>query len=113
MPTLGVEFFPIRIGATDREVPILKYMYQDVMATFNTTFYAYSNGDLLFTDTLIETLVSLKTSRLINLRTKLVMVVGCRTNIQHLFESEGLSWPLLTSWAVDYLSPCEYIHGMT
>jgi hypothetical protein len=33
-------------------IPILKYMYLDAMKTYRSKFYAYVNGDILFTQSL-------------------------------------------------------------
>lgn len=92
----GWEAFPVRVGAADG-IPVLKYMYHDVMAAFNTTFYAYSNGDILYTMSLIETLVSLINSS-VDLE-KPVMLVGKRTNVNNVSESEGSYWDNLTAIA--------------
>ena len=109
---LGMNVFPVRKAAANG-VPVLKYMYLDVMANYNTTFYAYANGDILFTGSLIETLVSLIHSGRVDHRTKPLMVVGCRTNVERMLESEGSSWQqitrtakkrgrILSVWTVDY-----------
>ena len=49
----GWNVFPVKEVAANG-VPVLKYMYLDVMANYNTTYYAYANGDILFIDSLIE-----------------------------------------------------------
>ena len=51
---LGWEVFPIRVSAIGG-IPVLKFMFIDVMAAFNSTFFGYSNGDILFTNQLVET----------------------------------------------------------
>ena len=72
-------------------------MYLDVMENFNTTFYAYSNGDILYTDSLIKTLVALVNSAIdVN---QPMMLVGKRTNVENVTESEGSSWKNLTTVA--------------
>ena len=48
----------IRIASSDG-FPVMKYMYEDVIAAYSTTFYAYSNSDILYTNTLIETLIAI------------------------------------------------------
>ena len=90
----GWEILPIRVEAAGG-VPVLKHMYRDIMAEYNTTFYAYSNSDILYTDTLIETLASLINSSL-DLE-KPMLIVGKRTNIKFLTEQEGSSWENLTA----------------
>ena len=88
--------FPVKVESAGG-IPVLKYMYKKVMEIYNTTFYAYSNSDILFTDTLIHTLLSLKNSS-IHLEGT-VMIVGKRTNVQYVTEIEGSSWTSLTSVA--------------
>ena len=39
--------------------PFLKEMYQEVFKNYNSTFYGYANGDLLFDASLIETLLEI------------------------------------------------------
>ncbi|CAG2249818.1 unnamed protein product [Mytilus edulis] len=76
--SMGWSVLPIVQSAVG--IPILKYMYTDTMLKFKSTFYAYSNGDILFTEGLVETLISLLTSDLdFN---KPLMIVGQRTNVQ-------------------------------
>ncbi|XP_060596812.1 uncharacterized protein LOC132750783 [Ruditapes philippinarum] len=78
-------------------IPILKYMYIDVMRLFKSTFYAYSNADILFTDTLIYTLFSLK--EYMKHISMPILVVGKRHNVNFLTMSEGLSWKSITQVA--------------
>ena len=61
------------------------------MDAFNTSFYAYCNGDILFTHTVMETLGSLVDSSVFDL-TKPTMIVGKRTNVDNVTEEEGMSW---------------------
>ena len=91
----GWDVFPVRVAAADG-IPVLKYMYHDVMAAYNTTFYAYSNGDILFTENLIDTLVSLINS--LDLQ-KPALIIGKRTNVNNVTEVEGSNWGNLTSIA--------------
>ena len=48
----------IRMASSDG-FPVMKYMYEDVIAAYSTTFYAYSNSDILYTNNLIETLIAI------------------------------------------------------
>ena len=112
----GWEVFPVRVAAADG-IPVLKYMYQDVMAAFNTTFYAYCNGDILFTDNLVDTLISLTKSIDIH---KPSMIIGKRTNVDNVTEIEASNWgnlsaiaksrgKLFTGYAEDYfITPRSY-----
>lgn len=115
--TAGWEVRHISVAAADG-IPVLKYMYRDVMENYNTTFYAFSNGDILFTDTIISTILSLRNSS-VDLN-KPVMIVGQRTNVDNVTELEGSTWSnitaiakergkLFTGWAEDYfITTCAY-----
>ena len=90
----GWEVFPIQEAAADG-IPVLKYMYRDVMTAFNTTFYAYSNGDILYTDNLVHTLISLTHS--INMH-KPGMIIGKRTNVDNVTEKEAQVGQIYQLW---------------
>ena len=63
---------------TNRRIPCLKHMYFAAAANFNSTFYGFSNGDILFDSTLIQTLTEVKNQLHYLNRT---MVIGRRKNI--------------------------------
>lgn len=69
-------------------IPILKDMYKEALSIYNTTYYAFSNGDILFEDGLISTLeevgVFLNSS-------DPVMMVGQRTNAKYITAQEAAS----------------------
>ena len=65
------------VSKTGKGVPVLKNMYLDAIKVFNSTFYAYTNSDILFTDTLVITLLSVLTSNLN--KSHPVMLIGRRT----------------------------------
>ncbi|KAH3771693.1 hypothetical protein DPMN_173021 [Dreissena polymorpha] len=107
----GVTTLPLSKVAADG-IPVLKYMFRDAMDHFNTSFYAFSNGDILFTDTLIRTLAHMIHSTTGNL-SKPVLIVGRRTNVENVTFEEGLHWKNITrisksrgklfgGWAEDY-----------
>nr|KAG5686931.1 hypothetical protein BaRGS_018920 [Batillaria attramentaria] len=62
-------------------VPILKNMYLDAMAKFDSTLYAFSNGDILFTESLVDTLLAILGSPHLPLDTHSLLVVGQRINV--------------------------------
>ena len=41
-------------------IPLLNYMYLDAASKYNSTFYAYCNGDIIFDDSLFKSLQSLE-----------------------------------------------------
>ncbi|OWF55609.1 uncharacterized protein LOC110458058 isoform X2 [Mizuhopecten yessoensis] len=106
----GWDVLPIRMSG--RGVPILKYMYRDVMEKYVSPFYAYSNGDILYSHTLIDTLKAVMNSSYL-LNDKPIMIVGRRTNVQNVTSEEAISGKivnktanirgkLFTVWGEDY-----------
>nr|KAG5701081.1 hypothetical protein BaRGS_008802 [Batillaria attramentaria] len=75
----GWHVLPVSRTAVD--VPILKYMYMDVMARFNSTLYGYANGDILFTQSLVDTLLAVLTSPQLPIKHRPLLVAGRRTNV--------------------------------
>ena len=99
------------VSKTGKGVPVLKNMYLDTIKVFNSTFYAYANGDILFTDTLIITLLTVLTSNLN--KSKPLMMVGRRTNMDNVtaFEARDqltitkaaeVRGTLFSPWGEDY-----------
>lgn len=84
----GWEVHDIRKTASKNR-PILKYMFIDAINKYNSSFYCYSNSDILFTDGIIATLRYLQKANLdLN---KPLMIVGKRTNVQNVTDEEGSS----------------------
>ncbi|XP_069134438.1 uncharacterized protein [Argopecten irradians] len=70
---------------------VLKYMFLEAMELVqNSQLYGFSNGDLLFTRSLIDSLLAITTSPLLNNRT--YMVVGRRMNTPNVTREEASSW---------------------
>jgi hypothetical protein len=69
-------------------IPILKYMYLDAMKTYRSKFCAYVNGDILFTQSLIDTLRFIASSSEIN-QTHPMLIVGQRTNVKNVGEQHA------------------------
>ena len=78
---LGWDVF--QVPATNKHgLPLLKPMYAKIMDTYNATFYAYSNGDIIYDIGLVKTLTFLK-SNLSSSSLVGVLIVGRRTNYYH------------------------------
>ncbi len=60
--------------------PYLKEMYQDAMEMSLSHFYGYINGDILFTEGLMDTLQVISNNLRVN-RSTCSMVIGIRTNV--------------------------------
>ena len=92
-------------------IPILKYMYLDAMKKYRSKFYAYVNGDILFTQNLIDTLRFITGSSKIN-QTHPMLIVGQRTNVKNVSEQQASTHEnimkiyktgkLFTAWGEDY-----------
>ncbi|XP_069113653.1 uncharacterized protein [Argopecten irradians] len=106
----GWAVLPVRKAG--RGVPILKYMYKDAMERYNSTFYAFSNGDILYSQSLIETLQTVLKSSQIP-KGKPMMIIGRRTNVPDVTSAEAVSGDkvqktakvrgkIFTVWAEDY-----------
>lgn len=106
---MGWKVLPV--SKAGRGVPVLKNMYLDTIKVFNSTFYAYANGDILFTDTLIITLLTVLTSSLNKSRP--LMVIGRRTNVDNVTALEArdqititkaaeFRGTLFSAWGEDY-----------
>lgn len=92
-------------------VPVLKHMYLAAMEKIESPLYAFVNGDILFTQSLLETLVSVLQSHLYQNGT--VLVVGRRTNVLNVKRKTASSFQdlanvsvkngsLFTPWGLDY-----------
>ncbi len=84
-------------------------MYLDAIANYNSTFYAYANGDILFDESLVKTLTLLSKPAKQDPK---MLVVGRRSNYKvdtgRVFQSTDeirsamKSAELFTVWAEDY-----------
>ncbi len=74
----GWHFYPVP-KTSKHGVPILRHMFIDAQTKFNSTFYCYSNGDILFDMRFIDTL---KVLREMTDKLKKVLIVGQRSNYQ-------------------------------
>ena len=81
----GWDFLPVRKTASSN-IPVLKVMFMDAICRFNSMFYGYANGDILFDDSLIVSLRTIKEAGL-DLRTP-VFITGIRTNVANLTVDE-------------------------
>ncbi|XP_070192845.1 uncharacterized protein [Littorina saxatilis] len=82
-------WFSMPVSNSPIGVPVLKHMYRDAMEHFNTTLYAYANGDILFTDSLVDTLLAVLTSPARLNDSQALLVTGRRTNVEFVTEAES------------------------
>ena len=118
------------------DVPVLKFMYLDAMKVYNTTYYAYINSDILYSNNLVDTLIecAYTLSYFLNITTlngsflygksvyaqQPTLIIGQRTNVQNVTKTEGSTWAAITSvarnrgglffvYAIDYfITPKSY-----
>ncbi|KAH3768935.1 uncharacterized protein LOC127845518 isoform X2 [Dreissena polymorpha] len=77
-------------------LPILKLMFLEAIKQYNSHFYGYANSDILFTNNLILTLVSILYQ---SPHTNYTLVTGLRTNVYNLNETEAATSVSLTMTA--------------
>ncbi|KAK7102326.1 uncharacterized protein [Littorina saxatilis] len=89
-------WFSMPVSNSPIGVPVLKHMYRDAMERFNTTLYAYANGDILFTDSLVDTLLAVLTSpalpsdsQALPSDSQALLVIGRRTNVNFVTDEES------------------------
>ncbi|XP_078335805.1 uncharacterized protein LOC111132127 isoform X2 [Crassostrea virginica] len=96
---------------TEVNMPVLKHMYLTAMKLYWSPLYAFVNGDILFTQSLVETLMKILQSELYN--RSAVLVVGRRTNLINVtrmlatnevdLTREAIKrGELFTPWGIDY-----------
>ncbi|KAL3884484.1 hypothetical protein ACJMK2_024622 [Sinanodonta woodiana] len=90
----GWTVFPVSAAAA-HGIPILKHMYLDVMKKINSELYAFANSDILFTDTLVETLLQVMEYN--STFKGHTLIIGIRTNVNNITRDEGSSWKELES----------------
>ena len=106
---LGWDSLPIL--HTEVNMPVLKHMYLTAMKLYQSPLYAFVNGDILFTQSLAETLMKILQSELYN--RSAVLVVGRRTNLLNVtrmlatnevdLTREAIKrGEMFTSWGIDY-----------
>jgi hypothetical protein len=96
---------------TDIALPVLKHMYLTATAHFKSTFYAYANGNILFTESLLKTLIAVQ--RHFVGQNQTILIVGQRTNVKNISATQAKNFnslqkistergSLYTPWGVDY-----------
>ncbi|KAJ8308230.1 hypothetical protein KUTeg_013104 [Tegillarca granosa] len=84
----GWKVFPVVHHAAGG-TPVLKTMFNTVMYHFNSTFYGFSNSDILFVDDIMDTLY---TAHVQFGETKPIFVTGRRINVPHINLKEAASY---------------------
>ncbi|VDH88692.1 Hypothetical predicted protein [Mytilus galloprovincialis] len=87
--SMGWKVLPItKVGTTG--VPILKDMFYATMAAEDSLFYAYANGDILFTDGLIKSIKAVKKSKLGGARD--LLMIGQRYDTRNVSKNEATNY---------------------
>ncbi|XP_076449192.1 uncharacterized protein LOC143285679 [Babylonia areolata] len=95
----GWETLPV--SRTAIGVPVLKNMYLDAMSNFNSTLYAFANGDILFTKGLLDSLRAILDDPALPLDKHPLLVIGRRTNVAMVTEAESATFDNITRIAKD------------
>ena len=74
----GWDVLPM-VRMNSHKTPFLRDMYRDAFNRSNSTFYGFANGDLLFDNSLIRTLIVVRNN--MNSIQNNVLMVGQRTNV--------------------------------
>ena len=84
-------------------IPILPGMFLEAKKKFSTKYYAFANGDLLFTDSLINTLRTISCSYDVT-SPKGLLIVGRRTNVpaQVISNENAVNWSSLQHISANY-----------
>lgn len=81
----GWKVLPVRHSGING-IPVFKSMFEDAMNQFKSSFYAYANSDILFDESLIETLQFIETEMNDSMP---LLLTGRRINVQDLTASEA------------------------
>ena len=110
----GWDVLPARVTALD-DIPVIKFMYLDAMKTYDTSYYAYSNSDILYSSNLVDTLLgcAYNLSYFSNITysndsflygksvyaQQPTLIIGQRTNVHNVTKTEGSTWAAISSVA--------------
>lgn len=100
----GWDVLPVSLEATG--APVLPTMFQDVKKKYSSKFYAFANGDILFTkkltDTLEKLICQLENGSIEN--NNGVLIVGRRINVpaDKLSDKSAVDWRRLEEFANQY-----------
>ncbi|CAC5406141.1 unnamed protein product [Mytilus coruscus] len=85
--SMGWKVLPVPKVASTTNVPVLKDMFYSSFKAEDSTFYAYANGDNLFTVDLIKTLKTILKSKLSN--SDDLLLIGRRTDVRNVTKEEA------------------------
>lgn len=90
-------------------IPVLRNMFMETIDSYNSTFYMYANGDMLFDHSLIETVEAIIPStgmykRILLVGKRLNYIMNGKEHIENLEELKRKSRnaTYFTEWAMDY-----------
>ncbi|XP_062585432.1 uncharacterized protein LOC134247109 [Saccostrea cucullata] len=92
-------------------IPVLKDMFLAAMNFSKSAFYGYANGDILFTEGLLKTVLAVE--NMIDVYNNTILMIGQRTNVQNISMQDAGDFELLrniskqrgelfTAWGEDY-----------
>ncbi|CAC5413708.1 unnamed protein product [Mytilus coruscus] len=96
--SMGWKVLPVsKVGATG--VPVLKDMFYASFAAHDSEFYAYANGDILFTNDLIDTIKAVIHSNIGD--AKDLLLIGKRYDVRHVSADEATNFDKLKETVID------------
>ncbi|VDI57070.1 Hypothetical predicted protein [Mytilus galloprovincialis] len=96
--SMGWKVLPVtKVGATG--VPVLKDLFYASFASQDSEFYAYANGDILFTNDLIDTIKAVIRSNIGD--AKDLLFIGKRYDVRHVSSEEATNFDKLKETVID------------
>ena len=95
--------------SNEDKIPLLKHMYLHAIKNYNSSFYGYCNGDILFDESFLQNFHDLQTYAK---EGEYILVIGQRSNYPmedkknistfHKFRKAYRKSKLFTPWGIDY-----------
>lgn len=89
---LGWNVLPVTNTGTTG-VPVLKTMFKQAISAVNSSFYAYANGDIIFTSDFIQTLHAIEKDGIYKFED--LLVIGQRTDVCFVSKPESVNYKKL------------------
>ncbi|CAC5380444.1 unnamed protein product [Mytilus coruscus] len=95
--SMGWKVLPVTKVASSTKVPVLKDMFYSAFEAEDSIFYAYANGDNIFTSDLTETVKAILKSKLSDADD--LLLIGRRTDVRNVSTKEAINHDVLRNTA--------------
>ncbi|XP_062578314.1 uncharacterized protein LOC134240237 [Saccostrea cucullata] len=95
----GWKTLPVTKVGSGNDLPVFKNLFLDAMKHYDSWFYGFASGDIMFTEGLIKTLLAL--IRIPEFRDKVILLVGQRTNVDNVTMEEATNFETLKKISKD------------